>query len=166
MCWCEVLDFGKGIKDNYSIMETNQGQFNGQQEAQSQPLSPQVPAGQPMGRPVKPGKVQAISIMLLVLGIFNCLAGFSYIFGIVTIPFSAYLIVLGILEIIHSTKLMADPITADQPAKYLAIMEIIAIITCNVPALVIGILSIVFYGDPEVEKYYSVIRASRPGPRS
>jgi len=75
--------------------------------------------------------------------------------GIFTIPLGAYAIVLGILEIIYATKILPDPIRISRPAKYLAIMEIVDIISVNLISLVVGILGLVFYDDAEVQAYFA-----------
>jgi hypothetical protein len=115
----------------------------------------------------KPGKLQAIAVMTLVMGILNILCGVYWLFaglmmflvGIVfTIIPASYLIVLGVLEIVTAAKLLANPVKLTQPPKYVAIMEIIAIVCCNAIALVIGILNLVFYNDEEVEQYFARIR--------
>ena len=115
----------------------------------------------------KPGKLQAIAVMSLVMGIVNILAGtywlvaglMMFLVGVVfTIIPASYLIVLGILEIVNASKLLPDPVKVAQSPKYVAVMEIVAIVTCNVMALVVGILNLVFYNDEEVEMYFAQIR--------
>jgi len=112
----------------------------------------------------KPVKVKAIAIMELVGGIIHCLigawwliAGLSvFLVGVVlTIVPAIYMVTLGIMEIINATNLLPDPIKIKQPRKSLAVMEICAIAFCSVGALVIGILSLVFYKDEEVQRYFA-----------
>jgi hypothetical protein len=55
----------------------------------------------------------------------------------------------------YAAKLLPDPITVSEPAKYVAVMEIINVISGNITSLVIGILCLVFYSDPEVEAYFN-----------
>ncbi len=102
----------------------------------------------------KPGMVQAIAIMNLVDGILNCLWGLGLFFTIIGIPVGIYSIILGILELINSSKLLPDPIKLDKPPKYIAVMQIINIVSSNVIALVVGILSLVFYNDNNVKAYF------------
>jgi hypothetical protein len=87
----------------------------------------------------KPGKLQAIAIMTLVMGILNILTGVYWLFaglmmflvGIVfTIVPASYLIVLGILEIVNASTLLPHPTKATRPPRYVAVMEIVAILTC------------------------------------
>jgi hypothetical protein len=101
------------------------------------------------------------------MGILNILGGIYWLFaglmmflvGVVfTIIPASYLIVLGILEIANATKLLPHPIKVMRPPKYLAVMEIVAIVVCNVLAPVIGILNLVFYNDEEVQKCFAQIR--------
>jgi hypothetical protein len=108
----------------------------------------------------KPGLVQAIGIMSLVNGILNCAGGLFWVFTLVGIPLGAYSITTGVLEILYATKMMPDPIKVDKPAKYLAIMEIVNIVSFAVPSLVVGILNLVFYNDPKVIAYYDQAKSA------
>ena len=92
------------------------------------PLPPSLP--EPIS-PQKPGYVQAIAIMCLVDGILNIVLGgglsvilFCGIFTACCCPIGLYSIVLGILEIVYATQILPDPIRADRPAKYIAVMQI------------------------------------------
>jgi len=133
-----------------------------------QPAPPSVAAPLPPAlsqtAPVKPGKLQAIAIMTMISGILHVIAGISWLFfglslflvGVVfTIIPASYVTVLGVLEIINATKLLSTPIRLSTPPKYLAIMEIIGIIFCDVVGLVIGILNLVFYNDEEVQRCFA-----------
>ena len=135
--------------------------------AQPTPLPPQAAPYQPIPpyRPMppyqpavpgtgKPGQVTAIAILDLVDGIINCIAGFVWLFTIFGIPIGAYAITVGILEIIYAAKLLPDPIKTAAPARYLAVMQIVNIISGNVVSLVAGILSLVFYSDARVMQYF------------
>ena len=115
----------------------------------------------------KPGKVQAIAIMTLINGVLNILVGIGITItvvlgtigvGLICAPVTILPSVLGIFEIIGATKLMANP-----PRKFnvqtIAIMEIICIIVGNVPSLVIGILNLVFYNDPETRSFIDTLPA-------
>jgi len=103
----------------------------------------------------KPSQLQTLGILRLISGILNCLIGFSLMFTVVWILPAAFGIVVGILEIINATKLMANPIRVTKPAKPLAIMEIICIINGSVMSLVVGILALVWYNDPKIRDYYN-----------
>ena len=120
------------------------------------------PTGVPQNQ--KPGMVTAISILTLINGIFNILWGagvsFSLIFGIFTIvciPITILPAVLGIFEIIYAIKLLSNPPQPVQPSQVLAILEICCIIVGNVVSLVVGILALVFYNEPEVKAYFARI---------
>jgi len=109
----------------------------------------------------KPGKVQAITIMCLVDGILNVLLSLSLtcsaifsIIGILFVPLTLYPGVLGILEIVYASQLLADPPRIRKPAQYLAIMQICNIVVGDVISLIIGIMSLVFYSDYEVRAYF------------
>ena len=97
----------------------------------------------------------AIAVMVLVSGILDCLGGVFLLIGIWTIPLGAYSIVLGVLEIIYATKILPVPMKVSQPAKYIAIMQIVNIVSCGVVPLVVGILSLIFYEEAEVQAYFA-----------
>lgn len=117
-------------------------------------------------QPRKPGKVQAIAIMNLVDGILNVLWSLGIAVGILSIglatlgigclllPIAAYPMIVGIFAIISASKLLPNNPTNPEPARTLAIMQIINILTGNVVSLGVGIAALVLYGDPEVEAYF------------
>lgn len=117
----------------------------------------------------KPGKVEAIAIMTLVNGIFNILGGLGVTVGVVLgtlgigllcAPLTFAPAVLGIFEIIYASKLMSsNPVPPIQPAKTIAILEICCIIAGMVISMVVGILALVFYNDPEVKGYFEQLNA-------
>jgi hypothetical protein len=116
----------------------------------------------------KPGMVQAISIMTLINGILNILAALGVTasivlgtigIGIICAPITILPAVLGIFEILYATKLLANPPRPVQPSQTIAILEICCIIIGNVISLVVGILALVFYGDPTVKEYFARINA-------
>jgi len=124
--------------------------------------TPPLPSPTAPSFPPKPGYVQAIAIMCLVDGILNVLWGGSLGLGLLCscflapcAPLGVYPIVLGILEVIYAARLLPDPIRPTAPAQYLAIMQIINIITGDVVSLAIGIVSLVFYADAEVKAYFA-----------
>lgn len=111
--------------------------------------------------PKRPGLVTAITVMTLVNGILNIL--FTGILALVLIPtligwfclpLALYPLVLGILEVVYAARLLSSAPPAVKPATYLSVMEICAILVLNVVSLVVGILTIVFYGDPSVKAYF------------
>lgn len=113
------------------------------------------------GMPRKPGKLTAVAIIMLISGIFNCIIGIMLIFGCYTVVLTPLLLTAGILEIVHASKLLKDPIDAYKPATGLAILEIVCILGCNVSSLVAGILNLVFWGDPQVQQYYRDVAIAR-----
>jgi hypothetical protein len=122
----------------------------------------------------KPGKVQTVAIMTLISGIINILVGlicnitlFIYAFftlGITCLcmPFFVALIVLGVFEIIYATQLMATPMKTTKPSQALAICEIVAIITGSVYSVVVGIVALVMYNDPEVKAFFAQAAYEQP----
>ena len=132
---------------------------------------PIAPAQVSPAPPPKPGKVQAIAIMCLVDGILNILYGIGLTLGLVLgmvticcVPLGIYPIVLGILEIIHATKLLPTPMRVNRPAQWLAVMQIVNVVSGDIISLVVGILSLVFFSDPEVTAYYATGEAPEAPP--
>ena len=115
----------------------------------------------------KPGKVQAIAIYSLIVGILNCLYGlfmivYGGVAGVFTFGFGCLLWILvplplitGVLELVYASKLLPQAPEPIQPFKVLAILEISNILCCNVLPMVAGILSLIFYTDPKVTEYLS-----------
>ncbi|XAM00652.1 hypothetical protein OT109_04515 [Phycisphaeraceae bacterium D3-23] len=117
--------------------------------------------GPPGGHIPKPGKLQAIAIMMLISGIINCLYGVLLIFGCWTAILTPLLLTAGILEIIHATKILKDPIEVYKPATGIAVLEICSILGCNVYSMVAGIINLIFWGDPQVKQYYRDVAIAR-----
>lgn len=108
----------------------------------------------------KPGKVQAIGVMTLIGGIIACLivltvsiwAGIVS-FGLCCIP-GVYSLVVGIMAIIKGAQLLGDKAYLQPPPTGIGVMMIINIINGDLINLVLGILVLVFLGDPEVKDYF------------
>jgi hypothetical protein len=118
----------------------------------------------------KPGKIQTVAIITLINGALNILWGggmsIGMLFGLVTIiciPITILPAILGIFEILYAVKLLANPPRPVQPSQVIAILEICCIAVGNVISLVVGILALVFYNEPEVQAYFSRINTSHPG---
>ncbi len=108
----------------------------------------------------KPGKVQAIEIILLVSGIINILAGLgaacgfaASIIGIFCLPVVILPALLGAYEVYYASQLMSGKLVQASNIKTIAIFEIITIVYGNVPGLVAGILNLVFMEDLPVKDY-------------
>lgn len=108
----------------------------------------------------RPGKVQAIAIMILVGGIIACLKFFILdiwlgigTVGLFCIP-GIYSLVLGIMAIQKGSQLLGDKGYLQPPPRNIGIMMIVNIIAIDLINLTLGILVLVFLSDPEVEKYY------------
>ena len=128
----------------------------------------------------KPRKVQA-SPMTLVDGILNIL--WSIILPIIVVTFiitgaiatlgiglflvplafivlipAIFSFVVGIFEIIADVKLLKNP-PRTVKIKAIAILEIVNILSGALPSLVVGILDLVFYNEPEVKNYIDSLPA-------
>ncbi len=168
---------GPGVRLEYALPAMTMPQPQAPQPQQPPYASP-APAPYPAPSPatptstgVKPGKLTTIAVLTLISGILNALGAVGWIFaglsiflvGIVfTIIPAAYLATLAVFEIIYASKILSDPIRATKPATHVAIMEIVSIITGNVFSLIVGILAMVFYGDPAVKAYFARSAQQQP----
>jgi hypothetical protein len=145
--------------DPYRQPATSQTErlHQGNPQQQQQPYAYQMQQQPQQPLPRKPDKVQAIAIMSLVDGILNIIWGVVLIFGICTAPLGLYAIVVAVLGLIYASKLLSSHPQGVTQNKTLAIMQIVNIITGNVASLVMGIITLVFYDDPEVYNYYTAL---------
>lgn len=81
-------------------------------------------------------------------------------FGLLCLPLAGYTLALGILEIVYAAKLLGTPRIGLKPAKYLSVMEVVNIVFANPLSLVVGILSLVFYSDPDVKAFFQQLEPS------
>lgn len=105
--------------------------------------------------PVKPGQLTAIAILCIISGVIDCL---GIVFLLACWPFGIYSLIVGIFELTYGIKLLSEPPTTSRANQTLAIMQIINITNCMTLAVVTGILSLVFYGDPRVKAYFETLR--------
>jgi hypothetical protein len=63
--------------------------------------------------------------------------------------------ILGIFEIIYAAKLLTNPPQPVRPSTTIAILEILCILAFNVFSMIVGILALVFYNDPQVKDYFN-----------
>jgi hypothetical protein len=100
------------------------------------------------------GLILAVSMGISAIGTFGitCLC----------VPAGIYAVVVGVFEIIAALKLLPEPTTINEFPKYLAIMQIVNIITMNVFSTVTGILALVFANDPEVVSYFASVPVEPP----
>jgi predicted Zn finger-like uncharacterized protein len=115
--------------------------------------------GQVPGRPrTKPGKAQAIAIMILIGGIYACLlaVGSTLLSGFACClwPGSYYSLVMGIMAITKGSNLLGDNAYRLPAPQGIAVMMIINIINADLVNLTMGILVLVFLSDPEVKAYF------------
>ena len=111
---------------------------------------------------VRPGTVTAIAIMALVSGIVNVIWGvvaagsvLASIVLVCLVPFAILPTVLGVFEIIYAAKLLYNPPQPIRPSNTIAILEIATILFGNVFSMVVGILALVFYNEPQVKDYFA-----------
>jgi len=121
-----------------------------------------------MEHQMKPGKLQAVGILVLINGILNILsAGVITLLivigtlgiGLLCLPILILPLILGVFEIIYGANLIPEPSRVDRPNQTLAVLEIACILYGNVLSLAVGIISLVFYSDPEVKTYFDSLNA-------
>ena len=109
-----------------------------------------------------PGLVKTIAVLTLINGIVNIFWGL--IATAVVVPtivlaclaiFTILPTILGVFEIIYALKLLNNPPQPVQPSTTIAILEILCVLTGNVFSMIVGILSLVFYNDPQVKEYFA-----------
>ena len=115
----------------------------------------------------KPGKVQTISILVLISGILNVFGGGLLALliiigtlgiGILCAPVLILPMILGVVEIVYGINLLSDPPKVKELSQPIAILEICSILFANVFAVVVGIISLVFINDDEVKSYFSALQ--------
>ena len=109
-----------------------------------------------------PGLVKTIAVLTLVNGITNIFWGL--IATAIVVPtiilaclavFTILPTILGVFEIIYALKLLSNPPQPVQPSNTIAILEVLCFLTGNVFSMIVGILSLVFYNDPQVRDYFA-----------
>jgi hypothetical protein len=119
--------------------------------------------------PEKPTLVNVIAWMTLASGIINIFWGLAAsaiaivtIVGICCTPFTILPSILGIFEILYAAKLLSNPPQPMRPSTTLAILQIACVLIGNVFAMVVGILSLVFYNDQVVKDYFDRLNGNLP----
>jgi hypothetical protein len=106
----------------------------------------------------RPGKVQAVSIMTLIGGIYAIVHFLGVGGGSTGLcclwPGLYYALVVGIFAIVKGSQLLGENARAQTPPKGVAIMMIINIINGDMINCVLGIIILVFCSDPEVENFF------------
>jgi hypothetical protein len=106
----------------------------------------------------KPSKVQAMSIMMLVGGIYALVHALGAVaatgLACCVWPGVYYAIVLGIMAIVKASPLLGETAYLQPAPKSIAIMQIINIINLDVVNCAMGIINLVFLNEPEVRRYF------------
>ena len=106
----------------------------------------------------KPGKVQAISIMMLAGGIYALVHALGAVAATTLMcclwPGVYYAIVMGIMAIVRASPLLGENAHLQPAPKSIAIMQIINIVNLDVVNCVMGIITLVFLNEPEVRRYF------------
>ena len=117
----------------------------------------------------KPTLINVIAWTTLASGIVNLIWGLAAsgtvlatIIGVICTPITILPTVLGIFEIIYAAKLLSNPPQPVIPSTNIAILEIVCVLAGNVFAMVVGILSLVFYNDQIVKDYFAGLNGTVP----
>ena len=106
----------------------------------------------------KPGKVQALGVMMLVGGILGLVCFLALGVGSTGVccvwPGTYYSLVMGILALIKGCQLLGDDAHRQLPPRGIAVMMLINILNLDVTNLALGIVCLVFLKEPEVERYF------------
>jgi ribosomal protein S27E len=106
----------------------------------------------------KPAKVQAISIMMMIGGIYALVHALGATIGSGFVccvwPGVYYAIVMGIMAIVAASPLLGENAHLQAAPRGIAIMQIINIINLDVVNCAMGIISLVFLNEPEVRRYF------------
>jgi len=125
------------------------------------PSHPEDYVDEPPSRPrrrEKPTKIQAISIMMMVGGIYALVHALGAVIGSGFVccvwPGVYYAIVMGIMAIVAASPLLGDSAHLQAAPRGIAIMQIINIINLDFVNCIMGIISLVFLNEPEVRRYF------------
>jgi hypothetical protein len=117
----------------------------------------------------KPTLVNAIAWMTLASGIVNIIWGLgasatalATVVGIICVPITILPTILGVFEILYAAKLLSNPPQAVAPSSNVAVFEIACILMGNAFAMVVGILSLIFYNDQIVKDYFAGLNGIPP----
>lgn len=109
-----------------------------------------------------PSLVKTIGVLTLINGIVNIFWGLiaagtvtASVILICLAPLAILPTILGIFEIIYAAKILTNPPQPVRPSTTIAILEILCVLTFNVFSMIVGILSLVFYNDPQVKEYFA-----------
>lgn len=110
----------------------------------------------------KPGLVKTIAVLTLVNGIVNIFWGLvatttvtASVILICLAPLAILPTILGVFEILYALKLLAEPMRPVWPSQTIAILEILCLLTGNFFSMIVGILALVFYNDPQVKDFFA-----------
>jgi hypothetical protein len=99
-------------------------------------------------------------IVNLFWGLVASMTAIGTIIGIVCLPLTILPAILGTFEIIYAAKMLSNPPQPLQPSNGIAIFEILCFLTGNVFSMIVGILSLVFYNDITVKKYFAELNGT------
>ncbi len=125
----------------------------------------------------KPTLVMTIAILTLINGIVNIFWGLAATATVVSTLVLACLAgftllptILGVFEIVYAAKLLAEPVEPLRPSQPIAVFEMLCVLTGNVFSMIVGILSLVFYNDPQVKEFFAHLNGLpvpvSPGPET
>jgi hypothetical protein len=104
----------------------------------------------------------ASGIVNIIWGLGASATALATVVGIICIPITILPTILGVFEILYAAKLLSNPPQAVAPSTNIAVFEIACVLIGNVFAMVVGILSLIFYNDQIVRDYFSRLNGTAP----
>jgi hypothetical protein len=104
----------------------------------------------------------ASGIVNIIWGLGASATALATVVGIICIPITILPTILGVFEILYAAKLLSNPPQAVAPSTNIAVFEIACVLIGNVFAMVVGILSLIFYNDQIVRDYFSRMNGTAP----
>ena len=118
----------------------------------------------PETAPLKPGSLTAVGALTLASGILNIIWALGLTcsiilgtlgIGVICAPITILPAILGVFEIIYASQLLSTPSQVKQPSQIIAVLQIACIIVGNILSVVVGILALIFYSQPDVQEYFA-----------
>lgn len=106
----------------------------------------------------KPGKVQAVGVMMLIGGILGILLSIGLgvgSYGLCCLwPGTYFSLIMGIMAVVKASQLLGEDAWKMPAPTAIAVMQIVNIINGDINNCVLGIISVVFLSEEEVRGYF------------
>lgn len=119
---------------------------------------PSAAAASPTAKPVRIEQIAYVTlaggIVATLIGVFGLIGAAGSGFLCCLWPGTYYSLAVGILALIKGINLMGPNAHLETSPRTVAIMQIINIVNFDIPNLVMGILTLNWLKEPEVEQYF------------